>query len=106
MKKAKSILWGLVLAAFGVLLGLRALDIVDFSIFFDGWWTLFLIVPCAIGVVTDRDKTGNLVGVDIGVLLFMACEDVVGSGHLWKLVVPDTFVIIGRQMVFRSLLGQ
>ena len=93
MKKAKSILWGLVLAAVGVLLGLRALDIVDFSIFFDGWWTLFLIVPCAIGLVTDRDKTGNLVGLAIGVFLLLACQDVVGFDKLWKLLVPLSFGI-------------
>ena len=83
MKKAKSILWGLVLAAAGVLLGLRALDIVDFSIFFDGWWTLFLIVPCAIGLVTDRDKTGNLVGLAIGVFLLLGCPDGGGVGKCW-----------------------
>lgn len=105
MKKAKSILWGLVLAAAGVLLGLRALDIVDFSIFFDGWWTLFLIVPCAIGLVTDRDKTGNLVGLAIGVFLLLACQDVVGFDKLWKLLVPAIIVIIGLKMVFRGIFG-
>ncbi len=29
---------------------------------FDGWWTLFIIVPCAIGLITDRDKTGSIIG--------------------------------------------
>lgn len=60
MKKLSSILWGIVLIAAGVIFGLNALEIVDVNIFFDGWWTLFIIVPCAVGVFSDSDKTGNI----------------------------------------------
>ena len=45
MKTTKSIIWGLALVAFGIILGLKSLKIIDFDIFFDGWWTLFIIIP-------------------------------------------------------------
>ena len=68
MKKANSIFWGLALVAVGVFLGLNAFGITDINIFFDGWWTLFIIVPCTIGLFTDYDKTGNLIGILIGLV--------------------------------------
>lgn len=102
MKRTKNILWGVILVAVGVLFALRALDIMDFSIFFDGWWTLFIIVPCAVGLFTERDKTGNLIGVIIGAALFLACQDFIGFDILWKLLVPAIIVIIGLKLIFGS----
>ena len=60
MKKITKIIGGLILIAVGVLFALNALKITNFDIFFDGWWTLFIIVPCLIGLFTEKDKIGNL----------------------------------------------
>ncbi|MBE6780298.1 MAG: phage integrase family protein [Ruminococcaceae bacterium] len=57
MKKASSFLWGIVLIAAGALFALNALNITNIDIFFEGWWTLFIIVPCAVGLFTGRQKT-------------------------------------------------
>lgn len=103
MRKAKSVLWGVILVAVGVLFALRAIDIIDFSIFFDGWWTLFIIVPCAVGLFTEQDKTGNLIGVIIGAALLLACQDFIGFDILWKLLVPAVIVIIGLRMIFGNV---
>ena len=48
-------------------LGINALSIAYIDIFFDGWWTLFIIIPCFIGLFNDRDRTGNLIGLVVGV---------------------------------------
>ena len=56
MKKISSILWGIVLVAVGVLLALNALNVTHIDVFFDGWWTLFLIVPCTIGLFSERER--------------------------------------------------
>ena len=45
MRKIESILWGLVLIVVGVIIGLNTMGITNINIFFDGWWTLFIIVP-------------------------------------------------------------
>ena len=47
LKKTGNILWGVLIIALGALLALKAF-LPEFDIFFDGWWTLFIIVPCAI----------------------------------------------------------
>ena len=54
MKNISSVIWGIVLIVAGALFGLNALNITNIDIFFDGWWTLFIIVPCAVGLFTER----------------------------------------------------
>lgn len=105
MKKSTGALWGIVLVVLGVIFGLNALDITDVNIFFDGWWTLFIIVPCAIGLFTEREKTGNLVGVIIGAVLLLACQDVFRFELIGKLIVPVAFVAIGLSMVLKYFFG-
>ena len=61
MKKAGSVLWGIVLIAAGVIWALNEFNVTSINVFFDGWWTLFIIVPCAIGLFTEREKTGNII---------------------------------------------
>ena len=58
MKKTTSIIWGIALVAIGVVLGLNAFGVTDIELFFDGWWTLFIIVPSAVGLFREKDKTG------------------------------------------------
>lgn len=99
MKKISKAIWGIILIAIGALLALRALDIIDFEIFFDGWWTLFIIVPCTIGLFTERDKMGNLVGLCIGLGLLLASRDVLSFGMLWKLILPLVVVAIGIKLI-------
>ena len=105
MKKASSILWGIVLIAAGALFALNALNITNIDIFFDGWWTLFIIVPCAIGLFTEREKTGNIIGIVIGGFLLLCCQDILSFSMLWKLLVPAIIVIIGLKMVMVGLFG-
>ena len=100
MKKCSSILWGIVFVAVGVILALNAFEITDIDIFFDGWWTLIIIVPCVIGLITERDKFGSLIGLCIGVFLMLCCQDVLEFAMLWKLLLPAVIVIIGIRMIF------
>lgn len=105
MKKLSSILWGLVLVAIGVILALNAFDVTDIDIFFDGWWTLFIIVPCTVGLFTEREKMGNIFGIAIGVFLLLCCQDVLSFSMLWKILFPAMIVIIGLKMVFKGIFG-
>ena len=76
MKKIGSVILGIILIAIGAVFALNALNITDIDIFFDGWWTLFIIVPCTIGLFTEREKTGNIIGIAIGVFLLLCCQDI------------------------------
>lgn len=101
-----NILWGLVFVIFGVILGLNALEITNITIFFDGWWTLFIIVPCFIGLFKEKDKTGNAIGLVIGACLLLACQDIIDFNLIWKLMVPAIFVIIGFSFIFKDSINK
>ena len=85
--------------------GLNALGISDINIFFDGWWTLFIIVPCFIGLFNDDDKSGNLIGLIIGACLLLGCLDVIEFEIIWKLMVPFILVMIGLSFIFKDMLN-
>ena len=53
MNKMSNLLWGFVFIIVGVIFGLNALETTYINIFFDGWWILFIIVPCFIGLFKD-----------------------------------------------------
>jgi len=105
MKKISNILWGVVLVAAGAIFALNALNVTDIDVFFDGWWTLFIIVPCAVGLFTEREKTGNIIGIVVGVVLLLCCRDILSFSVMWKLAVPAIIVIIGLKMIFSGLFG-
>ena len=102
MKKFSNILWGLVFIALGVIIGLNSFGITNINFFFDGWWTLLIIIPCTIELFRSRDKTGNLIGIATGVALLLACQGILTFDMLWKLALPVILVIIGLSLVFKD----
>ena len=105
MKKGSSIIWGLILILAGIVVALNVLNVTDIDIFFEGWWTLFIIVPCAIGLFNEHDKTGNVIGLVIGVCLLLGCRDILNFDLIWKLLVPFIIVCIGLRMVLKGVFG-
>lgn len=99
MKKTKTIIWGIVLIAAGVLWALSALGIAEVDIFFEGWWTLFIIVPSAISLVTSNEKVDALIGLGVGVVLLLGVRDIIQFDMILKLAVPAVIVIIGLKMI-------
>ena len=104
MKKIGNVLWGIVLIALGLVFGLNALEITNIDIFFDGWWTLFIIIPSFIDLFTDHDKTGSIIGIIVGVVLLLCCQDLLSFELVWKLLLPIVLVIIGLSMIFKDFL--
>lgn len=105
MKRVGNWLWGIVLIALGVIWGVNALGIAHIDIFFPGWWTLFIIVPCAIGLLTDDHKWGNFIGLLIGVCFLLGCLDILEFDMVWKLFFPVILVLIGLSIIFKNTVG-
>lgn len=99
MKKIENTVIGLILIIIGVIIGLNAFHITNIDLFFDGWWTLFIIVPCFFGLFKDQDKTGNII---VGIYLLLYCQGLINFQFAWKLVVPVIFVLIGLKMIFKD----
>ncbi len=104
MDRINRILWGLVFIVLGIIIALNVFNIIDFNIFFRGWWTLFIIVPCFIGLFdnTNESKMGNIVGLVIGVLLLLMCNNLIRFDIIIKLFIPAIFVIIGLYLILGS----
>ena len=102
MKKIENTVIGFILIIIGVIIGLNAFHITNIDLFFDGWWTLFIIVPCFFGLFKDQDKTGNIIGLIVGIYLLLYCQGLINFQFAWKLVVPVIFVLIGLKMIFKD----
>ena len=103
MKKFKRILLGALLVLIGAILALNALEITNIKIFFDGWWTLFIIVPCFINLFTERDKVGNLCGIGLGAVLLLCCQGILDFSVFWKLILPIAIIGTGLSMIFSGI---
>ena len=96
---------GFVLIFIGIILGLNAFGITSINIFFEGWWTLFIIIPSLIGLIEDKDKTPSLIFLILGIWLFLASRDLIEFGLLIKLLLPALLIAIGLLIVFKDVLN-
>ena len=104
MNKISNIIWGILFIVVGVIVALNSFNVVKINVFFDGWWTLFIIVPCFIDLFKNEDKTGNIIGIIIGVFLLLACRDILNFEIIWKMIIPVILVIIGVSLIFKDTL--
>ena len=86
----------------GLSIGLNTLDLVSFNIFFDGWWALIIIIPCLIGLINNEDKTGDIIGLLIGVALLLNAQGIISFDIIWKLAAPLILVIIGLSIILKD----
>lgn len=103
MKKFRGIIWGLAALAVGVIYGGNALGVFDINLFFDGWWTLFLIIPSAIGLITDRQKTGNLMVLFVGIMLLLASQEVLSFENAGKVILAGFLILLGLSIIYKSI---
>lgn len=106
MKKIKEILWGIVLVAVGLIWALNAIGLTDINIFFRGWWTLIIIIPCFIGLFGKGDKTGSIIGLIIGVAFLLASNELLDLVLVFKLIVPLVLVCIGLCIIFKDVVNK
>jgi len=102
MKDLSRILWGIVLVLLGIIWGLNATGVTNIDIFFDGWWTLFIIVPSAISLVNPKNngKVSSAICLVIGIFLLLGSLDVFDFDILWEILLPAIVVIIGLSLIF------
>ena len=102
-KKLTNVLWGLCLVALGVIMIGNYMGIFNIDIFFDGWWTLFIIVPSVIGVFSKGDRTLSLIFLVIGVLMLLNQQHIITIEMVWKLLFPAVVIIVGLSLIISSL---
>ncbi len=100
MKALKNVLLGIALIALGVIFALNALGIISVDLFFEGWWTLFIIVPSFFGLFSKNDRIGAIFGLLIGIAFLLAARDIIDFDLIWKLILPAVLIFAGIKIVF------
>ncbi len=101
MKKANGLFIGLIFIVVGLLYACSALDFFDFSIFFPGWWTLFIIVPCIYALTRkNEDKTGPVIGLIIGLCFLINAQDFDFHIDFFPMAVAVLCIVIGWKLIF------
>lgn len=106
MRKLGNTLWGIVLIIIGVILTLNALEITNINIFFNGWWTLLIIIPSAIELIAREDKFWSAIWLIIGIILLLACRDILDFELIWRLTIPVIIILIGINLIFKDKLDK
>jgi len=102
MKNNNQIILGIILILLGIIIGLNSLNIIYINIFFKGWWTLFIIIPSITGLIKEEDKTGNLVGLLIGIFLLLGVRDIINFETIGKLIFPTILVVLGFSFLLKG----
>lgn len=90
---------GLVLIVVGVIIAGNVLDWWDISLFFRGWWTLFIIIPCGQSVMKRGFQSGAGFGLVVGILLFLSQQNLFSFGWIVKLAIPVLLIYYGLKIV-------
>lgn len=102
MKKAFGLVIGALLIAYGVIYILSSFGIADINISFDGWWTLFIIIPCINGLITCKEKVWYAIGLATGILLLLASQEIISYDMIWTLIVPILAIALGIKFIVNS----
>lgn len=102
MKNLRRTLWGIVLVGAAVIMALNSFGIINFEVFFDGWWTLFIIIPSFVGLIEKKDKSGSIFGLLIGIIFLLCAQDIIDFDLIWKLSLPLFIAYIGLKMILSS----
>ncbi|MBQ3440883.1 hypothetical protein IJG27_01055 [Candidatus Saccharibacteria bacterium] len=103
MKNVKPIIWGIAIIALGVIFGGNAIGLFNIDIFFKGWWTLFIIIPSVISLITEKDKLVSLAFIAAGVLLLLAAQEVFGYDVAWKAILAVVLILFGLSILIKTV---
>ncbi len=96
-KVTNNSLLGIILLVLGAILLLQALNVIPGSIFFAGWWTLFLIVPAIFSMSKVGVRVGNAILLTLGIGFLLQEQGLTLNGYL----VPILFIVVGVVIVTR-----
>lgn len=95
----KRYIFGSLLIVIGVIWALASFDLVDFELFFDGWWAVLIFLFCAGNLFTSRDKVGPCLGMGISIVLFLAERNLLEWSNVGQLVIALCLVALGFKVI-------
>ncbi len=102
-KLVSRIFLGVLILALGTILCGNAMGIWDVDVFFPGWWTLFIIIPCLYFIVVDGPDFGNVIGLIVGVVLLLSKISIFKGYISWRIILPVIIIIIGIKVIVSAV---
>ena len=99
MKKLAKQFLGFSIAAIGVLWILNVTGVIGFDIFFRGWWTLLIILPCTAHLIA-HPNWGSFSGIALGAILLLQAQGYIDWSVFWKLCLAIIFIAFGIMLIF------
>ena len=104
MKKSyTNIIFGICVALFGIALLCKYTGLVDFTMFFDGWWTLFLIIPGITGLFNKDGRFFSLTLLIAGVVLYLGVQGIIPKGSSWDIIIASLIIIFGINIIYSNI---
>ena len=77
----------------------------NFRLFFDGWWTLFLIVPAIYSMIKWRINLFSILLLVTGVSLLLNAQHLLPA-DFWAIFLPVLAIVIGLYIIFGRLISR
>lgn len=74
----------------------------DFTIFFSGWWTIFLILPALFSMLDSGVHLGNFILLVTGGYLLLYANDWINFRLTWGSIVALICILAGLRMIIGS----
>ena len=103
MEKLGSIVFGCILIIVGTIVGLNLFEITNINLFFDGWWTLIIIIPSIIVIIKGKNKIDGIIGLVIGLVLLLICQNIVSEETIIKICIPLLIITLGISIITKSI---
>jgi hypothetical protein len=102
MKRNNKVFWGAVLVVCGIIW--IVCICLHINVLFNGWWTLFIIVPSLCGLLAPGARAGGktwpAIGLGVGILFLLAEQNVIDYDMFWKIGLAVLVIALGLGMIF------
>ncbi|MHB1452451.1 MAG: LiaF transmembrane domain-containing protein [Saccharofermentanales bacterium] len=98
------ILWGLLFIGAAVGLIGNIIGVWDFTVFFPGWWTIFLILPALIAMIQNGIRIPNSIVLCVGVLFLLESQEIIPDKLLYKLLGPAVLLLVGILIIAKAFI--
>lgn len=100
-RRISNTILGLIFVIIGIGFAGDVMNLWTFNLFFKGWWTMLIIIPCFLSIIRGDISVGPITGLIIGVMLLVS-HYVSLNFNIWKLIIPIILIVIGLRIILQG----
>ena len=98
----KRLLLGILFLGAGIGYIGKALGYFEFTVFYDGWWTIFFLLPAVFTMLDHGINTSNTMVFALGVYFLASAQGWIDFPLTWPIVLAVFCICIGLKLIFRK----